>query len=216
MRVRIGAVAGCFIAAVLLVGCGDESEKSGDKTGQRSTPAPIAENAIFEITREGWPKTWKAWGEDGVARIEALQQAAAETAAHSQRCDRVEIVGLSDSRSSPPTRPVVYVDCANRERFYISESDMGDAVLSQSEKADRFSEGDAVSACTKALRRELAFPESLDRDFWSLSARRSKTLGNWVVRFDFSASNALGMDLPHTARCVMTPAGQTEVTIARR
>ena len=216
MKVKVGVVAGCLIAAVLLVGCGDEGEESGDTTGQRSTPAPIAEHAIPDITRSGYPKTWKTWGEDGVARIEALQRAAAKTVARNQRCDRVEIVALSNSRSTPPDRPVVFVDCANRERFYITESDVGDVVRSQSDKADDVSEGDAVSACTQALQRELAVPGSLDRDFWSLSARRSKTLGNWVVQFDFTASNALGVDLPHTARCVMTPAGQTDVTMTRR
>ncbi|GAB4571765.1 MAG: hypothetical protein Tsb008_03320 [Rhodothalassiaceae bacterium] len=86
--------------------------------------APISDLAFSNYTRDRYPKTFAVWGDAGVARIERLERQAVAKVSRDPRCDRVEIVALSE-RSVPPSRPVVFVDCANRHRSYVSEADIG-------------------------------------------------------------------------------------------
>ena len=182
----------------------------------RVGPAPIDPDVYRPYTREQYRRTFATWGTAGVRRIDALRAAAAEAVAKNPRCDRVEFADLSDSRSTVPTRPVVFVDCANLERFYLSEDEVDEAVRSQQEKSANFSRTQLIERCTEATRVRLNFPSTMDRNIWSISARQSPYQGNWVVEFDFKASNAFGMELPASARCITTPEGEMDITIVDR
>lgn len=86
--------------------------------------ATIAAGALSTYTPGTYPKTFAAWGEEGVRRISEMERKAAEHVANSPACDRIELVGLSEQRSVPPSEIVVYVDCANRNRFYVGADEL--------------------------------------------------------------------------------------------
>ncbi|MDU9415572.1 hypothetical protein [Pseudomonas sp. zfem005] len=89
-----------------------------------SQAAPIDEDALSNYSRANYPRTYDAWGEDGVDRIKERERAAANHVARSGQCDRVTYVGLSEKESSPPNEIVVYVDCENKNRFYVGSYEL--------------------------------------------------------------------------------------------
>lgn len=209
MRTFLSAVT----AAVMTVGCGQSPTASDGQSEARTSPASIDPGVYSPYTREsGYNKTIDRWGNAGVARIQRLREAAATTVALNPKCDGVEISELSDNRSTAPDRPVVFVDCLNGERFYLSEADVGSSVSSEIEKGSLYSSADLIQRCTESVRARLNIPASFDQSFFSVSERQG-TSGNRVVEFDFKAQNRLGLSLPAQARCIMTTQGQFEVTI---
>ncbi|CAN7658182.1 hypothetical protein LJR232_004979 [Aquipseudomonas alcaligenes] len=86
-------------------------------------PAPILPNALTTYTRDQYPKTYATWGESGVSQIAEMEKRAADFVSRSRDCDAIEYVGLSESRSysASPREIVVFVDCSNRNRFYVGE-----------------------------------------------------------------------------------------------
>lgn len=200
-----------------LSGCGNpDASGNTPEASARQGPAQIDPGVYDAYTRDQYPRTFSTWGAQGVKRIDALRAAAAETVARNPACDRVEYADLSDERSTPPDKPVVFVDCANMQRFYLGEDEVGEAVRSQQEKSANFSRTQLIERCTEATKTRLNFPSTLDQNIWSVSARQSPYQGNWVVEFDFKAKNAFGMELPASARCITTPEGEMEITIVDR
>lgn len=86
--------------------------------------APILPDALTTYTRDQYPKTYATWGEDGVARIVDMERRAAEFVSRAPDCHGVDYVGLSDQRSSPPREIIIYVDCVNRNRYYVGEREL--------------------------------------------------------------------------------------------
>lgn len=160
----------------------------------------------------GWEKLFAEWKPEGVRRIQRLREAAATTVARNPKCDAVAMSEVSD-RSIPPSTPIVFVDCKNGERFYLGEGDVGEQVLSQTDKGARFSNAELVRACTEAVQSKLNVPASFRSNMWSISERQAPTTGNRVVEFSFSAMNRLGAKLPAKARCIATPEGDVDITI---
>lgn len=209
------ALLGFGIAAVMAgrEDAGNQARDSSPPIAQKAHKAPIAPNVYDPYQRgKGYEKTFQTWGHRGVDRIQKLREAAAETVSLNPKCDAVELSELSAGRSSPPDHPVVFVDCANMERFYLSESDTRTGVRSEMEKGATFSSASLVQKCTDAVRARLNIPASFDRSIWSVSDRQG-TSGNRVVEFDFEAKNRLGGTLPASARCIMTTQGNFEVEI---
>lgn len=94
---------------------------------QVSSPQPwdkFPQNIFSNYTRQQYPRTFAEWGESGVGQIELLERQAAVHVSKSKVCSEVEYVGLSESRSHPPVKPVVFVDCANGNRFYIGAKEL--------------------------------------------------------------------------------------------
>jgi hypothetical protein len=211
-------------AFVALVMASSSCQAPPDNTGnslssvptERVGAAPIDPGVYSPYVREnGWQKTFAKWGDAGVRRIQKLREAAAETVAQNPKCDAVELSEISDQRSNPPDSPVVYVDCRNSERFYLSEADVGGHLSSEKEKGARFSSVELIDQCTREVKSRLNLPSTFDRDFFSVSDRQG-TSGNRVVEFTFEAKNGLGMTLPAAARCIMTTQGQFEVEITEK
>lgn len=85
---------------------------------------PIEDGALTTYTRSGYPRIYAAWGDQGVARIAERERAAAIHVANSGQCDRVVYVGLSERESVPPSEITVFVDCGNRNRFYVGTEEL--------------------------------------------------------------------------------------------
>lgn len=183
-------------------------------TAQAGTLDPMAYDPY---TPKGYPKTFRAWGKAGVAKINKYRKMAAEQVSKHQRCNRVELAELSDNRSNPPSRIVIFVDCANGERFYLTadQIDAGRLATSNSEVTSATSDSVAISACEKAVVDALKFPSSMDQKWFTTSVYRAPQ-GNVVVTFDFTAKNGLGLDLPQSARCVFDDRGMHHPEISNR
>lgn len=201
--------------ALLTVSCGTQDSAETANISRAKPPIAQIDPGVFtHYKRDSWPKLFARWGDKGVARIQRLREAAALTAARNPKCDAVEISEISDSRSSFPNNPVVYVDCTNGERFYLDEDEVNGAISSETEKGALFSSRDLISKCTDAVRTRLNIPATFKQNMWSVSDRQG-TSGNRVIEFDFEAKNFLGGQLPAKAMCIMTTQGQFEVTITQ-
>ena len=186
--------------------------------GQVMADAPIAPGAVSPMTKDAYPKTFSKWGAAGMKKINGLAQKAAEHAARSPECDRVDIVDLSDSRSVPGKSIVFFVDCANGKRFYVSDSDLAgnNTATSQTAKMEGLSDGKAILSCENAIKAKLNHPSTFDKKAFTTLVHRAKTTGNVSVTFDFDAKNGFGAMMPHSARCVFSDQGLEEATISTR
>lgn len=174
-------------------------------------------SAYTPYNQKTYPKTFRTWGKAGVSKINKYMKIGAYRAAESPRCDKVETADLSDTRSSPPDNIVVFVDCANGERFYFTAKELENSgsSLSQKQKTEHVGDSAYRSQCEQAIQRELKFPSSMDKKWFSTNVYRAPQ-GNVVVTYDFSAKNGFGIDLPQTARCVFDDRGMHPVEIANR
>lgn len=77
------------------------------------------------------------------------------------------------------------------------------------------SDSDALAACQKAVKSSANFPSSVDVHLFTGTSVRKGKLGV-TVNMDFDAKNALGNELPYSARCVFPVEGSPEVTFSRR
>ncbi|MGB5091985.1 MAG: hypothetical protein WBN97_01560, partial [Parvibaculum sp.] len=152
----------------------------------------------------------------GVKRINAMRIAAAEKAAASSECDSVETADLSDNRSIPKTRIVIFVDCRNGKRFYIGENEVDLPAQSEETKMSGLSDRAALSRCEEALKGALRYPSTYDPDFGGKGVYRAPTTGNVVATIDFEAKNGFGNVIPQRAKCYFNGAGMEGPEIADR
>ena len=190
-----------------------QTQKSNEIIEEEDRISPYA---VLPITKQGYPKLYAKWGDDGVRRINSLMPLAAEKAATSPDCDKVIIVDISTQRSIPGKKIVFFVDCENGERFYVSDSDLQEEnlVQSQKKKMSALSDGDAITYCVDAVKAKLKYPHSFKRKFGSTSVYRGGRTGNVVVSFDFSSTNSFGAEIVRHARCVIDDSWFVEVTIS--
>ncbi|MBI5070381.1 MAG: hypothetical protein HZB56_19265 [Deltaproteobacteria bacterium] len=171
-------------------------------------------NAIDRITRDGYPDVYAAWGDGWVKRINALMPKAAKKASASSECDRVEYVGYS-GRSTPRKTIVLYVDCTNGKRFFLSETDIHGRATPESKqgKTSRYSDDALLRACEEGVKTKMTYPLTFRRRLTATSVYRAPG-GNVSVDFVFDAKNKLGAELPYRARCVADDQGMhtAEVT----
>jgi hypothetical protein len=169
------------------------------------------------ITQKGYPKLYAAWGPEGVKRINELMPKAAQKAAASPECDKVDLVEISQNRSTPGKKIVFFVDCVNTKRFYIEDVELLTAApaRSQAAKMSGMSDSQATSNCESAIKAQLTNPLTFNRKMGTTSVYRAPTTGNVVVQFTFEAKNNLGAVLPSKAKCVITDRGIEEASISK-
>lgn len=170
---------------------------------------------IYPYTKEEYPKLYAQWGERWVSDINLMLPKAAEKIRKESKCDNVEIVEISTTKSTPKQEAVFFVDCSNGERFYISQNDfdMESEVLAESEKLGQPS--NYIHSCRKAITAQLQYPSSFDDEILSISARKTPT-GNIEIVIPFTAKNGLGMDIPQSGRCLVTTENKIELNITDR
>lgn len=222
------------VAALVLVlsGCGQaqNEESSAEQSvadrpdGQAPSaavatkvdPRSLIEPYVFEpYEKSGFPKLAKKLGSSW-ARIQSLREAAAFKALESGRCDYVELSEVSDARTTKENI-AVFVDCRNRERFYIAETDVaanGSAVAQSTKTIGR---AQAIEACAQAARQAATYPSLVDAHTWAgASFTSDKTTGAARVLLDFEATNALGVELPYRANCLYPADAAPELSITAR
>lgn len=168
----------------------------------------IADSAVLPITKKSYPKTFAAWGEKGIERINALMRPAAEIIASSPGCDRLDVLDLSNQRSSPPDNIVFFADCANGKRFYITEGEIlaKRQVVSQNDKSGWLEEQQLIEICQQAitvrLKRRCSFGET--------SVYRA-VVGRTVVAVEFKAESAPEVWDAGVAKCYLDGISLTAV-----
>lgn len=177
----------------------------------------ISEDAVYPITKKGYPKLYAEWGAAKIKEVNSLMPLAAKKIASSAECNKVDLVELSGQRSSPRGDIVFFVDCANGKRFYVSKAELksASAPQSQEKKMSNISNQQATDACEKAIKVQLTNPMTFDKKFGTNSVYRAPTTGNIIVDFTFEVKNNLGGVLPHKAHCVFNDKGLQDATISK-
>ena len=216
------------IASLALVSvvtaCGDPSATSSSNTEAPASSLPatsshkaeISDYALSPYTPDQYPKLFAAFG-SRIADVERLRRSAAEKAAASPTCDRVEIVELSQERSSLSDLNY-FVDCANTTRFRFSETELASAGPAASETQKAWGEAEARNACEDLIRQSATIPTSVKvHSFLGTSVYKAPSTGNVVVTSDFDAKNAFGTEIGYRAKCYFQPGVATgKVEISQR
>lgn len=193
------------------------TERASKAQADVDVSSKIDPSAVFLIEGKGWERTRETWGDEWVKRINDAMPKAAQKVAKADECDYVEMVGLSDSRSTPRQSFSFYADCRNGRRFYVSDNDLKSevAAVSNNAKTAAIVDAQAIAACEDAVKDQLHYPLSFDRHMLSTSVYRAPQ-GNVAVDFDFDAKNGFGAELPHHARCVIDDRGIHPAEISTR
>jgi len=217
------SIAGLALVSVLTA-CGDPSKTSSSGPGASAPSSPANSNHKAEIsdyvlspyTADQYPKLFAAFG-SRINDVERLRHAAAERAAASPTCDRVEVAELSQDRSSLSDLNY-FVDCANTIRFRFSETELATAGPAASETQKAWGEAEARNACEDLIRQSATIPTSVKvHSFLGTSVHKAPSTGNVVVTSDFDAKNAFGTEIGYRAKCYFEPGVATgKVEISQR
>ena len=165
----------------------------------------VSSYALSPYTVEkGYPKIVAKYG-SRLPEIEAFRKMAAKAALDSGKCDYVEMSELSDSKSTIDHLQF-WVDCRNKERIYIDESQLknGARAMTQSEKS--WTQDAALAACRRAIKERALIPGEVDiHGVLGTSFYKAPLTHNVVLNMDFDAKNAMGVELPYAAICHFEP-----------
>lgn len=196
-----------------LVGCSRE-ESTVSPESINDLPKPISEYVYTKYTKDQFPRLYQNWGDEWVAKISELEKKAVHKIANERNsCDSIEMAALSENKSTPKKEAVFFIDCANGERFYVSQNDLdsGVEIRSQTEKA--ISQSDAYDQCIQMVKLNAKYPSTVNFKMLDSNGFTAKTTGNVVINLSFDAKNSFGAELPAKARCVFTPDGKKEINI---
>lgn len=214
-----------FIIVMSFITSSDDPTSSESQPQQQTAQQPptvdpaskIAPSAVSPMTQKSYPKTYRAWGKSQIDRINGLFPTAALRAAESNRCDRVDWVSLSDSRSTVKKEAVFLVQCKNNERFYISEKDLDKPAQSVQEKIKATSEVQYWIACEELTKRSLKFPSSYDEDFAGKQSNYDDPqMTRLIVQIKFSAKNGFGNTIPQISQCIFDDRGFVDIKMSNR
>jgi hypothetical protein len=182
--------------------------------------AKAGTDSISEYTRKEFPETYRRVGATTFKKLAELEKGAVYAAAESKSCDKVEISGASDK--SKLNAAMFFVDCANGNRFMISQASAEDAlkrfqqaVLHETSLAEScttnsvalcnaspaqkaMKEAEAVTICDMIVERALISGDA-DTDWsWNYSFAGGDTVR--VVR-GFKSTNGFGAKLQSRYFC---------------
>lgn len=207
-----------FVIAFMISMCTDDSDtesqvdnqaeqnetvtKTESQTDESRNKTVDYSHVVVPFTKDGFPKTYQSWGKKWIDEINAMMPQAVNHVAKNDKCDEPYDIGLSIERSTPKKEAVFFVDCKNKERFYISQTELkeGVEVSAESEKLDEPSK--YIQPCKKAIKAHLNHPNSFDEKLLSIRAYKGLS-GNVVVEVPFTAKNGFGVEMEHTGRCVI-------------
>ena len=139
----------------------------------------------------------------------------AEHVARENSCDAVESVDISDARSNPKAKQMVFfVDCRNGKRFFVSTDDLNSGRKSTAEQDKEIDNSAVISQCDAAIKAQLNHPGTFDPHLLD-TATGVNPNGNILVTRGFTAKNGLGMQIDYRAYCVIT-GNKVEVSIEQK
>ena len=170
--------------------------------------APIADGAIWELPTQkgqGFDKTIAKYGVEGIKKINSLTPKVAEKISYNTTCDKVVNVDVSDNRSTR-NNLVFYGDCANMQRFYLTEAEVlsPSPIKSEKEKLQK-SRYEHEILCENAIKSQLNHPSTYKKLF-TKSGSETKDLINDIL-IGFKAKNSLNLELEYTCRCFVNSRG---------
>lgn len=183
-------------------------------------PAPVVEKDYSDVaipyTEKGYPKLYATWGKKWVDDINTMLPLVVKKVAANPQCDAPSIADLSDNRSTVKQEAVFFVDCVNGERFYISQKELSENNDVQAESSILSGKpSQYIQPCREMIKAQLNYPDTFDEVFGSVNSFKG-TSGNMVVEMDFIAKNAIGAEMPQSARCVFGTNGNNEAVISNR
>jgi hypothetical protein len=184
----------------------------------------IEPEALMSMDKGSYPRAYKAWGATGFKKVNELLPQAAQLVVKSKDCASLSMIGLSDERSEPASKKVVFfADCQDRSkayvRYYVTEQDIkaNAAVISDKAAAAALSDSDMDRACYAAAKERMKFPSSFRPYFGGTDVSRSTAKpGNVEVVIAFEAKNSIGATLPHRAVCSFQGGKFVEIDIQPR
>ncbi len=169
----------------------------------------------FKYDKKTYPKLYKQWGEKAVKEMNGYLPRIAEHVARENSCDAVESVDISDARSNPKAKQMVFfVDCRNGKRFFVSTDDLNSGRKSTAEQDKKIDNSDAISQCDAAIKAQLNHPGTFDPHILD-TATGVNPNGNILVTRGFTAKNGLGMQIDYRAYCVITD-NKVEVSVEQK
>ena len=169
----------------------------------------------FKYDKKAYPKLYKKWGEKAVKEMNGYLPRIAEHVAREDSCDAVEIVEISDARSNPKAKQMVFfVDCRNGKRFFVSTDDLNSGRKSTAEQDKKIDNSAVISQCDAAIKAQLNHPGTFDPHILDTATGVNQN-GNVLVTRGFTAKNGLGMQIDYRAYCVIT-GNKVEVSIEQK
>ena len=169
----------------------------------------------FKYDKKTYPKLYKQWGEKAVKEMNSYLPRIAEHVAREDSCDAVESVDISDARSNPKAKQMVFfVDCRNGKRFFVSTADLNSGRKSTAEQDKEIDHSAVISQCDAAIKAQLNHPGTFDPHLLD-TATGVNPNGNILVTRGFTAKNGLGMQIDYRAYCVIT-GNKVEVSVEQK
>ena len=169
----------------------------------------------FKYDKKAYPKLYKKWGEKAVEEMNGYLPRIAEHVAREDSCDTVESVDISDARSNPKAKQMVFfVDCRNGKRFFVSTDDLNSGRKSTAEQDKKIDNSAVISQCDAAIKAQLNHPGTFDPHILD-TATGVNPNGNILVTRGFTAKNGLGMQVDYRAYCVITD-NKVEVSVEQK
>lgn len=131
---RIAIVVGVlFVLFMVFVIWAVESDKKSDKTQEtvQETVKQDYSHIVVPFNQESAPKLYEQWGEKWINDINDMMPKAINSVAQNPQCDEPVDIGLSTERSTTKENAVFYVDCKNKERFYVDQSQIDNGAKSE-------------------------------------------------------------------------------------
>jgi len=169
----------------------------------------------FKYDKKTYPKLYKQWGEKAVKEMNGYLPRIAEHVAREDSCDAVESVDISDARSNPKAKQMVFfVDCRNGKRFFVSTDDLNSGRKSTAEQDKKIDSSAVISQCDAAIKAQLNHPGTFDPHLLDTATGVNQN-GNILVTRGFTAKNGLGMQIDYRAYCVITD-NKVEVSVEQK
>lgn len=213
-----------------LAACAGKGADSPAQSPLERLESKVADDAIMLMDKADFAKTYSKLGKAQFDRANAFTRWAALAAAESDQCNKVALVGISDEA----TRQQIqwYVDCANSERFQITQEQAEtaqakyDPAASKDSKASAkdivvakpksarwkdFNERVALTSCQSLVRSAMLDQGSFDAA-WSWDSEKDEKTGLVVIQQDFEAGNAYGGTISSRYDCVVDADHGSRVT----
>ncbi|WP_430427880.1 hypothetical protein [Parasphingorhabdus sp.] len=189
--------------------------------------AKILPDAVAPISKDQYTKLYQKLGPAPFEKANELSRWAAIIAASSTRCDKVEIVEVSDK--SEPDHIEWFADCKNGERYEIvdfqAEEEMRswegtedyskpllERVKPNSDKLESLPEWKAVSICDETAQAVLKSKNSYDPS-GQYDFSKHPTSGRVTIVRGFDAENSFGGTVSSEYRCLLNATSLIEFSV---